>query len=173
MINPFVVKVPAGATEIDLRPVLAPIIRAVMRNASDKQEHFSDRDVDRFAERLMIETRISALMQTIKWEWISKYMLDHKWRRADCHSHCQYYPPEDKNRIGPSGLCVLIKEEFIPPNHNEVEQAWRAIEQIAKWRGVRTAVFLDDIETQAKLIVAHVDPVTRLGEVAVEGKTGR
>ena len=165
MTDPFVIPVPPGATEIDLRPVLEPVLRAVMFSRWEK--HFPTSFVDNFAANWLHETRLARLIETIKWEWLRDYMLNHKWRRADCHTHCQYYPPEN---YGPTGVCIIMKEEHIPDDHNEVEQNRNAVQHIARWELSKTRADLDDIEQQAQKILDSRAAVDRLASLAGEGQ---
>ena len=169
--DPFMVPVPDGATHIDLREFLVPLLRAIMRQGG-KWEHVGDESVDRYFDRLLVETRITRKLETVNPRWIVDYMKAKQWRASMVSSHGtrQLYPPEKEPYYGPTGICIIMKLAYVPEkteteNYNEVQQAWRAVKDITRFEGSRSTVTLCEIEKCVQRIIDHVDPVTRLGQV--------
>jgi len=167
----FVVQIPPGATEIDLRPVLAPIVRAIMKNEEGKFEHYAEEHVDQFFDRFVTETKLVRLMERIKWEWVRDYMLANGWRRSPPSSgSAQYYPPKVEHYYGPTGICVLMKERYVPAktlttNYNLIQQTWNAVRLITQFEQRKSAVLYGQMFLTAQSILDHSDAVTRMGDV--------
>lgn len=169
MSDPFKIPVPEGATEIDLRPLLEPLIRFVMRAKLDPT-FYPVEAVDSFTAELVADSAQGRLIETIKWEWIRDYMLAEGWRRSGglTGGKAQYYPPKTKYDYGPRGICVMMKEEFLGPSHNEVNQNRWAIHKITMWRIQRTKVSRHQETATAHLIIASRSAIEQLGAVADE-----
>jgi hypothetical protein len=170
MSDSFVVQIPPGATEIDLRPLLAPIVRAIMKNEKDRFDHYAEEHVEQFFDRFKTESKLIHLLEKIKWEWLRDYMLAKGWRRSPGSENAQYYPPEEKN-YGQSGVCIVMKEKWIPQktlttNYNLIEQTWRAVRDIARFEKNSRSPSYGDMFTTASSVMEHTDVVTRLGMVS-------
>jgi len=156
--DPFVVQVPAGATEIDLRPALVPIVRKLMLAFSDEKAHSKD-DVAEWLADVYRDDRRAQLIESLDWTWIKSYMLATDWRRS-CGSggYHQYYPPKGKRYRYKPYVCVILKEQF-NSGENFVEMGRAAVKRIAKWEGRA-------FEAVCAAILAHVSVIDALAALA-------
>jgi len=149
MSNPFIVPVPRGATQIDLRPYLAPILRELLLIAQRGQpwgEAHTEIELEDWIGRVYGRDRLARAIELVQREWLSEYMLSRKWRRSGGldGGFAQYYPPEpEMKRRG--HLCIRLKEEFIPESLPLISQHWRAIHEIANWEKRAPAEVARDI----------------------------
>lgn len=155
--DPFVVRVPAGATEIDLRPVLVPIVRKLMLVFSGDKA-YSDKVVDEWLTKVHRDDRCARMVEGLDWRWIKNYMLATDWQRS-CGSggYHQYYPDKSEKYHRP-WVCVGMQEEY-NEGTNLVAMCWKAVKDIAKWED-RT------FEAVCVSILAQVSVIDALASLA-------
>lgn len=159
----FVVDVPEGATSIDLGPILRPILRKLMLVFSKDQAH-SDEDLDAWISNFHREHRRAQLIGQLRWQWISRYMLDTDWRRSHSETNAQYYPNKGEHHRWRPYVCVCMKEKF-QHDTNLAEMKRRAVEGIAKWED-------RSFEEVCAAIVANTSVVVALASLVDEpGRT--
>ena len=164
--DPFILPVPEGATEINLRPILEPIVRRIMRETKP-EDRFSTEVVDDYVREMIEESALCRLIERIKWEWIRDYLLDEGWRRSNVSPTAQYYPPDtESKKWKPSGICLVMREKHIHGDHNYTHQAYEAVRKIARWEfNQHGAIPLNMLAKQAQKILDHRSAVDRLAGV--------
>jgi len=159
--DPFVVSVPEGATEIDLRPVLVPLVRKLML-AFEKGGAFSDKAVEEWVADVRRDHWRAQLAERLDWRWVKRYLLDTDWRRS-CGSsgYHQYYPNEGEHHFYKPYVCIVMQEEY-NDSANLVDMCRKAVEGIAKWED-RT------FEQVCASILAHVSAIDALASLSLNG----
>ena len=141
----------------------------------DGFDHYAEEHVDQFFDRFATETKLIHLMEKIKWEWVRDYMVGTGWRRSGgiCGGGAQYYPPKKEHYYGPTGICVCMKEAYLPEktlttNYSLIQQTWNAVRQITQFEQSKSVVLYGQMFMTAQAILEHSDVVTRLGAVAAD-----
>ena len=99
--NPFVIKIPKGATEIDLGPLLRPIIWSIREEmrVHDGRQHWGSRsekqasqidpnEIDALMSRAINGLKYQELLRGLKRPVLVAYLKAHEWTDEDDRGYC-------------------------------------------------------------------------------------
>jgi len=152
--SPYLVEVPPGATHVDLREVIVPVLQALLKAQT--------------GERVSRATAECALLDVSLWSPLTERMLklDPSWirrylERAGWYVHSDYDYWQASNREDEMSVSFRAADSFSLKKRgvaNSAEKLWVAFESIAKWERVTIEQALVNVEVS-------VSAVDRLAEI--------
>ncbi len=159
MSDPWIVEVPPGTTRLDLRPVLEPIIRGLIKHSANRA--ITGAVAERWWRAAVRDCHLIDRMARIDPQVIWTYLTNSGW-----HVHAEYWHWQFSNREGATGSSVRFRaaETFVlkkRPGESDGEQLLCALYSIAKWEERTHDAVLSQLEEQA-----GITAVDRLGDLA-------
>lgn len=169
MTDPFVVKIAPGQTEIDLRPLLLPLLqfvacrhgcgveeRRVGEDKAGKHRSYSPTQMEDFMGRLVDRQRLAGRMACLRPEWIHDYATKTGWRTSDSYRHRQYNREYDRWR--PTDAFVVHKKEG---DARFPGDCWAAVKSLSAYEDRSWDEVIDSI-------MAHGNAVDALASVRTD-----
>ena len=84
--DPLTIQIPAGATEINLRPILVPIIQALLTKRHwSPYDAVRDKEAEEWLSRAFEHAAWWARATDLRLDWIERYLRDHDWKQYDLY----------------------------------------------------------------------------------------
>ncbi len=163
--DPFTLRIEPGQTELDLRPVLMPLLQRLARlhgcgiekrlahehNASPHHS-YSPEQIERFMDQIATEHRLATRLSWLTPEGLHRYLTDRGWHVYESYRHRQY------SMAGHHAFCVrMCADDEFPGD------CWNALRCIAEQEGRKWS--LDRVATD---ILAYSNAIDALASVETD-----
>lgn len=135
------IKIEPGQSEIDLRPVIMPLLQELARSLgvgiefdrrgtqrTDPFSSYTPEQVERWMSAMVERHRLAERMKLFQADWIHEYATGTGWYSSDNYRHRQYSRAYDRWR--PTDAFVVYKDRDDP---RFAHGCWRAVRAMAAY----------------------------------------